>query len=185
MIKILKSVCNIKYGVHVQPSEKGNIPYLMVRQFDALGSLESVKSDLVELDLKSQDHLLQDGDVLFVGKGNRLFAWCYRKYLGPYIASSIFFILRPNQDIIYPEYLATFLNTVQSKSALQQLGGGTNILSIRKPELEAFEIQVPSLEKQRTIAALAQLHQEEIAITRKILALKQDAFSGILSKLVK
>lgn len=178
-------ICTIKYGVHAQPSENGSIPYLMVRQFDAFGCLENENLTFVEPDSKLSDHFLNDGDVLFVGKGNRLFAWCYKSKLGPYIPSSIFFVLKPEKEIILPDYLAIFLNSVKSKSALLQLGGGTNILSIRKSELSALEILIPSIEKQRTIVTVAGLHQKDLAITQQLLNLKQQTFNGILSKLVK
>lgn len=128
--------------------------------------------------------MLQDGDVLFVGKGNRLFAWCYRKREGPVIASSIFFVLRPEQQLIYPEYLTAILNAPQSKAAFQKIGSGTNILSIRKSELGAFQIPILPLEQQKKVASLSGLHQKQIALTQELINQQQDLYTAIISKLI-
>lgn len=180
----IKDITDIRFGFYIQPEEEGNIPYLQVRQFDEEGLLKEESDEYIKLDKKSEQHLLKDGDVLFVGKGNRLFAWCYREKAGTYVASSIFFVLRPNQKIIYPEYLSAILNAPQTKLAFQQIGGGTNIFSIRKSELGAFEISLPPMDKQIKIAAIFELHQKEIALTHHLLTEKHNLYSGIISKLI-
>ncbi len=161
------------------------MPYLQVRQFDEEGILKEEANEFVKLDNKARQHQLVDGDVLFVGKGSRLFAWCYRQSAGPYIASSIFFVLHPLTKIIYPEYLSAILNAPQSKAFFMQIGGGTNIFSIRKSELGAFEIPVPPMSEQMKIAALAALHQEEIELAKQLIEQKQNFYTAIISKLIK
>src|SRR5262249_15199212 len=147
----------------------GKVAYLQVRQFNDAGRLTTNADEYIVADSKTSGHFLKDGDVLFVGKGNRLFAWCYRATDQPLIASSIFFVLSPDLKIIYPEYLSAILNAPQNKATFQQIGGGTNIFSIRKSELAAFQIPVPSIQMQKKIAAMAELHQQEIAFAQEII----------------
>jgi len=123
--------------------------------------------------------------VLFVGKGNRLFAWCYRDTLGPYIASSIFFVLRPKKNIIYPEYLTAILNAPQTKAALLQIGSGTNIFSLRKSELGAFQIPLLPMDEQKKVASLAGVYQKQIALSQELIIQHQKIYSAIISKLIK
>ena len=181
----LNKVSYIRFGFYTQALESGNVPYLQVRQFDEYGILKVDDDHFIDLDQKSESHLLKDGDVLFVGKGNRLFAWCYRETAGPHIASSIFFVLRPDQKIIYPEYLTAFLNAPQTKFLFQQLGAGTNIFSIRKSELGALEIPLLPITTQRKVAALAILHQQDILLAQKLNTQKQELYKSIISKLIK
>ncbi|HMG14571.1 MAG TPA: restriction endonuclease subunit S [Saprospiraceae bacterium] len=185
MCKEIQDISEIRFGYYAQPDESGTVPYLQVRQFTEQGILAQKPDEFIKLDKKSESHLLQDGDVLLVGKGNRLFAWCYRESFGPYIASSIFFVLRPNREIIYPEYLTTVLNIPASKTVFQQLGGGSNIFSIRKSELGAFEILLPSMDKQMEIAAYAALFQKDLALSSEIISQKQYLYQGIIAKLLK
>jgi restriction endonuclease S subunit len=166
----IASVWDIHFGLYAQPEPDGSVAYLQVRQFNDDGRLMAEADEYINIDHKDEAHILQNGDILFAGKGNRLFAWCYKKTdQQPAVASSIFFVLRPNTNLIYPEYLAAILNAPQSKAAFQQIGAGTNILSIRKSELGAFRIPLPSLQQQKRIAALTALHQQQIELAQQLI----------------
>jgi len=179
----LSQICDIRFGFYAQSETSGGVPYLQIRQFDEQGVLQHEPSEFLKLDDKTKQHQLRDGDVLFVGKGSRLFAWCYEKSAGPYIASSIFFVLHPDTAIISPDYLAIILNAPKTRSTFLQIGGGTSIFSIRKSELGALEIPVPALTEQRKIAALSKLHQEDLALTERLIAKKKNLYHTIISKL--
>ena len=181
----IADIADIKFGFPGQPEADGKVPFLQVRQFNNEGYLVDNAEDCLKLNEKSQSHLLKNGDVLFVGKGNRLFAWCYADSDTPAIASSSFFVLRPKKNRVYPAYLAAILNAPQTKAAFLQLGGGTNIFSIRKSELGAFEIPLLPMEKQKKVAALAALHQQEVLLLQQITEQKQNLYTAIISKLIK
>ena len=181
----LASVSDIKFGYYTQPIPSGSTAYLQVRQFSEDGRLIAQADEYLNIDKKTEPHLLQVGDVLFVGKGNRLFSWCFTQRDQPTVASSIFFVLRPDQRVVYPEYLAAILNAPQSKITFQQIGGGTNIFSIRKSELGAFELPLPPMQQQKLIAALALLHQQEIKLSENLIAQKQNLYTAIISKMIK
>jgi len=184
-ITTLEDVCDIRFGYHATPSSTGANPYLQIRHFNEDGHLEDQTLEMIDLDEKSNAHLLQEGDVLFVGKGNRLFAWQYDSSRGPLVASSTFFVLRADQTKILPSYLTTILNVQTIKAHLQQLGAGTNIFSIRKSELGAVELPIPPIIRQKKISAMADLHQEEIRLAQQVLEQKQLLFKGVLSSLLK
>jgi restriction endonuclease S subunit len=103
----------------------------------------------------------------------------------PAIASSIFFVLRPDTRIIHPEYLSAILNAPQTKKAFLQIGSGTNIFSIRKSELGAFEVPIPTLAEQKKIAALAELYRQQVALALQLIEQRQNLYSSIISKLIK
>ena len=188
MVKVsISSISQIRFGHHCPLDLPGKVAYLQVKNFSEGGRLTPENIEYVPLNNSTEAQLLRDGDVLFVGKGNRLFAWCYHQPINQSyaIASSIFFVLKPDSNKILPDYLSAILNAPQVRAAFQQLGSGTNILSIRKSELGAFEIPLPPLEDQQKIAALTELHQKEIDITKNLLSEKQQLYASIISKLIK
>ena len=185
MHKLFKDIAQIKTGYPGQPDVAGSIPFIQLRQFNEDGILTSLESECIKLDEKSQPHLLRNGDVLLVAKGDRLFASVFEKDYTPTIASSSFFVITPNTKIVYPDYLAAILNAPQTKNALMQLGAGTNIFSLRKSELEAFEIPIPPLIKQKQIAKVASLHQQEIELANQIITQKKELYKAIISKIIK
>jgi restriction endonuclease S subunit len=184
-IQSVADISNIRFGLYSQPVRNGTVAYIQVRQFNDDGIQIATADEYINIDTKNEMHLLQEGDVLFVGKGSRLFAWCYNEVEGPAVASSIFFVLTPDQKQIYPQYLAAILNAPQTKAAFLHLGSGTNIFSIRKSELAAYQIPLLPMHQQKKIAALAGLHQKEVELAQKLIAQKQNLYTAIISKLIK
>jgi len=180
----LADIADIRFGLYAQPKPAGPAAYLQLSQFNEDGSTVAEPEGYINVDKKTAPHLLREGDVLFVGKGSRLFSACYVKSDLPAVASSIFFVLRPDKAIVCPEYLAAILNAPQSKAIFRQIGGGTSIFSIRTSELAAFEIPLPSMEQQKRIASLAGLHRQDIDLMHKLIAQKQDLYTAIISKLI-
>lgn len=178
-------VADIRVGYYRQAEKGGQVPYLQVRQFDENGLLVNKIDEFINLDAEAKKHLLMDGDLLFVGKGNRLFTWCYEESFGLAVASSAFFVLSLDKQRVLPGYLTAILNASSSKTVFKQMGGGSNIFSIRKSELGAFEIPLPPMQQQNRIAELAALHQQEIELSQKLIAEKQNLYTAIISKLIK
>ena len=185
MQKQLKDIANIKFGLYVKPLEKGFAKYLQAKNFDDYGNLQSDIDAFVNIDNKNESHLLEDGDVLFVGKGFRNFAWTYNKSMGPAIASSIFYVIRPNKQKVNPDYITTLFNSQKYQSQFQSMGAGSSIPSIRKGELESIIIAIPKLEIQNNIATISALHSEEIKLSNQIIEHKKALFQGIINKIVK
>ncbi|PKB18826.1 restriction endonuclease subunit S [Flavobacterium sp. 5] len=184
MQKQLKDIATIKFGFYVKSLEKGFAKYLQAKNFDDFGNLQSDIDSFVNLDNKNESHLLEDGDVLFVGKGFRNFAWTYNKAMGPAIASSIFYVIRPKKTKVNPEYIATLFNSQKYQSQFQSMGAGSSIPSIRKGELESIIIDVPDLDLQNKIATISALHSEEIKLSNQIIENKKALFQGIINKIV-
>lgn len=183
--KKLSEICDIRFGVAEQTADIGEIAYIQINQFDDKGIKNDANQSRLPNSDKFEAYLLMEGDVLFAAKGNKLFAWAYTHLKGKAVASSSFFILRPKQNVVNVKYLETYLNTPLAKSSFLQIGAGTNIFSIRKSELGAFQIPLPSLEQQKRIAALAELHQQEIDLAKQLMLQKENLYTAIISKLIK
>lgn len=183
MIKSLKEIANIKFGLHAQSQEYGNVLYLQAGHFNNKGKLLQMPTTFIDEQGRLNEHLLEDGDILLAGKGNRNFAWCYRKKLGPAVASSIFFVIQPRQDLINPEYLTAYFNLEKCQLHFRKLGEGSNVASIRKSELGELNIPILTMKKQLEIAAISKLHEEQIEITEKIQQRKYELYEAVMNNL--
>lgn len=181
----LGEIAHIQFGLHCSDLiEKGEIKYIQAKNFDENAFFSHNTGNYINLDEKDKNHLLQDGDVLFVGKGTRNFAWTYQKEFGAAIASSTFFVIKLNTNFILPDYLTTVLNSIRYQNIYQQLGAGSSIQSIRKPELEALIFNIPPLEIQQKIADLKAKHLEDVALSIQIIAEKKTLFNTIINKVI-
>src|SRR5690554_543328 len=182
----LRGIASVQFGYYEKPGVVGRVKYLQAKHFNEYSQFIDEVDDWVDIDDKNESHLLQNGDVLFVGKGSRNFAAVYTWSYGLSIASSIFYVIRiKNQEKFLPEFLCLLFNSSAYQAQLQSLGAGSSILSIRKQELEDLNIEFPSIEKQRELIRLSSLHQEEMQIYNKIIHDKQLLVQQIINDLIK
>lgn len=180
----LQEIAEIQFGFYAKPKEKGNAAYLQAKQFDELGNLYYTIDNFLKIDQKNEANVLNDGDVLLVSKGLRNFAWTYSKAIGPAIASSIFFVIKPNRAIVLPDFLTTLFNMQQTQSYFQTLSAGSSIHSIRKSELSEFSFTLPPLSMQEKIVSIKQLHYKDIELSNKILTEKQKVYQAVINTLI-
>lgn len=184
MKKKLGDVAQLQFGVYEKPGIKGNAAYLQAKHFDDGGKLKVPVDSFLKVSKKNENHLLEGGDVLFVGKGFRNFAWTYSPAFGPAVASSIFFVLKPDKAQVLPEFLTALLNAPQTQAYMQSLGAGSSIPSIRKSELDAFALHLPSLEVQEKVVEIARLQEQDIELSKRIIAEKQKVYQSVINRLI-
>jgi restriction endonuclease S subunit len=180
----LSEIAQLQFGLYTKPTVKGNASYMQVKHFDDRGSQAYPIDTFVEIDQKNEAHLLEDGDILFVGKGMRNFAWTYHKSYGPAIASSIFYVIKVDKSKVLPDFLTTLFNTAQTQAHFQTIGAGSSIPSIRKSELDALMIKLPSLAMQQQIINIKKLHDQDMELSRKILSEKQNLYQAVIKNLI-
>ena len=184
MRKSLGDIAQIKFGFYAKKLRSKGIPYLQVKHFDSNGNMITYPDTYIAPEEINSEQLLNDGDVLFAGKGYKNFAWCYRSSFGVAIASTTFFVLTPKQDIVIPEYLATVLNLPKNQMLFQHLGAGNDIPSIRKSELAVFPVPVVPLPLQAKIVALYDLHKKDINLSLQLLQYKNELYESVINTLV-
>jgi hypothetical protein len=101
------------------------------------------------------------GDVLFLSRGQRAFAIPVLESIENTIASYYFYILRPDNERVLPEYLAWFINQPSSQLYLESHQVGSHMKMVSKQAFEELEIAIPPLATQRVIVELERLRQKE------------------------
>lgn len=175
----------MQFGFYEKPKEEGELLYLQAKNFNNYGLFEDRIDGWIDISEKSKSHILEDGDILFVGKGMRNFAWKYSADIGKAIASSIFYVIRPKSELVDADYLVAIFNSSKYQSFFQVLGAGSSIPSIRKNELEVVEIPLPPLEIQKKITDLSLLHQKQLLLTEKLIEEKNKLFQAVINDILK
>lgn len=185
MKTLIKDITSIQTGLFARPSDKGQVVYLQSKHFDENGKLQvELHPDLLAADI-SENHLLKHGDVLFAAKGTKNFAAVYESQNPPAVASTSFFVLRPTNNKILPDYLSWFLNNPETQIVIKDKARGTAIPSIRKTVLEDLEISIPSIDKQRMVIQLSTLVRKENEIRMAILQQRKQLIEQQIINAVK
>ena len=173
MKTLVKNITYIQTGLFAKPGGAGDLVYLQTKHFDQYGQLQSVLYPDLAAEGISDKHLLKDGDVLFSAKGTKNFAAVFENHNEHSVASTSFFVLRPSDKKVLPQYLAWFINNQSTQTLLKAQAVGTSIPSISKQVLENLEITVPNTETQKIILQITKLRNKEKSLKQKIETLKE------------
>lgn len=187
----LATMAKIFTGHHLRgraiPHSDGTHRLLQIGDFDE--SRQSIRlSHVIQIRATEtpSDILLQPGDVLFLAKGSRNFAYALGAVAGPTLAAAHFFVLRPKEGRVLPEYLAWYLNQESVRRYLRRnTGQGVHMPVVRREVLENIEIQIPSLEKQRAVLAAAALMNKEQELLRRLAGLRKDLTTAVCLQAIK
>ncbi|WP_035616175.1 restriction endonuclease subunit S [Haloferula sp. BvORR071] len=114
----------------------------------------------------SADQFLRPGDVLFPNRGTRTTALAFELPLENVIVGAQFFVLRPNQKMIDPAYLAWCLRSTEAAQYFHTCRRGTLVQTLQTASLAEFEIPLPPLPDQSRIVELDQLALQERKLSR-------------------
>lgn len=137
-------------------SENGELA--RAQQFDRIEPRESINAEL----------LLRNGDVLFPNRGTRNTPAVYKLDERDIIVGPQFFILRPDQGTVLPEYLAWYLRTEGPSKYFDRRRKGTHVQIIQRCDLAELEIPLPALPMQQRIAETAELALAERTFSEKL-----------------
>ncbi len=137
------------------------------------------------LQLKKQEHIIRQGDILVRCKGLPHIAVLADSPKEDTVAGSQFFVVRAKNDLIFPDFLAWYMNQSPAQRYLNLYSAGTNIKHINKKVLSALEVAVPSLEIQKKVVQVHNLWQKENEILEQIKHKKEQVLQSQLLNLVQ
>lgn len=112
-------------------------------------------------------YFLQKGDIIFAAKGSNNKASVFNADIKT-VASSVFFIIRLNTEYALAAYVAWYINSKLGQADINSIKDNSTTINIKKKDLENLPISLPSLDKQKRIAALAELSLREMEIMDEV-----------------
>lgn len=169
----IQDIATLQTGLFAKPLANGEVVYLQSKHFDDQGNLLAILHPDLLLEDISEKHMLCAGDVLFAAKGTKNFATVFENHNEPSVASTSFFVIRPTDKKLLPQYLSWVLNSPTTQILLKGQAIGTSIPSISKQVLENLEIAIPSIDKQKAILQITKLRNKEKSLKQKIETLRE------------
>ncbi|MEI8207830.1 MAG: restriction endonuclease subunit S [Methylococcales bacterium] len=184
----IKHLVNLSAGhpfrESIQHAFDGDTAVVQLKDVDPEKGLDSTQLYRVHLTGRKSPDYLQQGDILFVGRGYRIFAVLVDQDLQPTVAGSHFFILRvrPNNQDIRPDYLVWYINHKQAQRYFAQHVAGSALPHVTRTTLENLPVLVPPLAVQEHIVKLHHCRLKEKALLEKLIEKKKQLIDGLLDK---
>lgn len=172
MTTLIRDIADVGIGYQfrgkVEPSDDANVLLVQIKDVDdrltlQLGNLVSVRVE------KPQSYLVAPGNVLFLSRGQNPFAVVVPEVQPNTIATSYFLILRPNQDLVRPAFLAWILNQTDFQESLRPVMRGTHIKILSKSDFQNLPVILPPLAVQDYILNLHHLVDREQSLSATLL----------------
>jgi hypothetical protein len=181
----LADACTIHPGYTVrgrlEPTAAGGVLAIQLRDVSPEGRVDPQCLTRVRLDGPADRYFVRAGDVLFRSRGERNTAAALDERLqAPALAVFPLLVLRPNRDVVTPEFLAWVINQPPAQRHFDGAARGTNIRMIPRSGLDDLELDVPDLATQRRILAVDALAERERELSRLAAETRRTLTSRIL-----
>ena len=130
------------------------------------------------------NQLARPGDIIFRSRGQTNTAALLQEDTENTIVAAPLFRVRPDTEMIIPEFLLWWINQPLSQSYLASRSKGTMVKMVSKQSLEGLEVSLPSLKQQTKIVAFLRLSMREQQLLEEIKNRKAIHTQGILMQMV-
>lgn len=187
MLRKIHDITSLSIGFQsrgaVEPRPDGSHCLIQIRDFDE--SRQKLKwkevSRIVPANVDDSS-LLQQGDVIFLYKGSKNFAFAIPELSAPTLAAGYFFVLRPVGKVL-PAYLAWFLNSDQAQRYFRRMATtGAHMPVVRRDDIESMPISVPDMETQKKICEIDELSQIQQSLLAELAEKKRNLATAACMK---
>lgn len=152
----------------VEPVPGGAVAVVQMKDVAPSGGLDWLKVVRTELTGRKDADWLAEDDLLLVARGNRYYAAVLNDVPEQAVCGPHLYQLRLKRKI-NAHFLAWQINQPPIQKLLRQAAEGSSQLSIRRAELEALPISVPSAIVQEQIVQLARAADRERELLNKLI----------------
>ncbi len=178
---IESAVTGYQFRGRIEPQPDGNVAVLQVKDLKDGGGIRREDLVLIHIAKEVGPQRVRPGDVLFLSRGQRLFATAVLDPPPNTIVPNYFYILRP-RPVVLPAYLAWFVNSPKAQAQLRLVHTGTHMPMVSKSDFMQLEIDVPPLNVQENIVALDDLARREQALSDELLSKKRELVEQLCAR---
>lgn len=161
----------------------GEVAVVQMKDVDPENGLQKDRLYHINLTGRKKPDYLRQGDILFVGRGYRIFAVLVEEDLKQTVASPHFFILRiKSERLIRPDYLAWYINHTRAQRYFSKHVAGTALPHINRQTLEDLPVILPPLQVQDQIVNAHRCRLKEKALLETLIEKKKLFLDELLEK---
>lgn len=182
---VLKNIFSgYSFRTKIENDPRGDLAVIQMK--DLRDNYSTIGSGLTQIDASdiSSKYILHKGDILFISKGSNNFAVLYDLDIPKAIASSAFFILRPETSKVSPAYLAWYINQKPVQQYIKDNRAGTYIPNINKSTITGIEIELPAKNVQEKIVKIDFLRKKENLLMNQLIVKREQFVSDRLMSLL-
>ncbi len=164
-------------GIRAHPD--GSHFLLQARDFDNLHQVDWANLTRFTPSGSTTKSEIQQGDVLFLARGQDNFACPVTHKVNNVLVSNSFYIIRPDRASILTDYLAWWLNQTPAQEYIKMNRSGSSLPFLSVSMLSRLEVPIPDIDMQRKISALEMLRKKEMDLLNLYLTKKSALIQAV------
>jgi hypothetical protein len=185
----LKEIASIQMGysfrARLESMDSGNVAVIQMKDLTDENRVDCSALTCIDMENPKGHHLAKKGDLIFRSRGLISTSAILLDDPGVAVVAAPLLRIRAIDGGILPEYLNWFISQPPAQAFLTSHAKGTAQKMISKETLDGLEVDVPSLEQQKTIVALASLEEKEQHLLKKIAERRHQFISTHLIRLAQ
>lgn len=178
---ILKDIATVHMGYSFRSRlESGVVAVIQMKDLTDENTVNCENLSYVAMEKFNDNHFARKGDLIFRSRSLTSTSAILLDDPGLVVVSAPLLKIRLTSPDIMPEYLNWFIRQLPAQRFLASHARGTTQKMISKEALEMLEIDVPPLEKQKFIVALAMLADDEQRILQQLAIKRKQYISATL-----
>jgi len=170
---VVNEIADIQIGYQsrgrIEPDNEGTHRIIQMKDFDECRQVGISGLTSFRPERDPNRYIVNQGDVLFLSRGQKNFACSLIEPITDTVAASYFFILRLKSESILPGYLAWYINQVPAQEFLYSMAKrGSHMPIVPKAAFEVLEISIPPIDTQKTIVEIEKLITKELELGEEI-----------------
>lgn len=163
----------------------GTVSVIQMKDLTEQNRVDRNALALVDMETPKEHHLVKPGDLIFRSRGLINTSAILLEDPGTAVVAAPLLRIRVNNRKIIPEYLNWFISQKPAQTFFSSQAKGTAQRMISKEALEELDVFIPTLDRQRAIASLASLAEEEQNIMEKLAEKRRQYVSTTLIRLAQ
>jgi restriction endonuclease S subunit len=171
-----------------KPAELTTILIIQLRDLNVNGTIDYDHLRTEDISSKDKYPELFSGDVIFAAKGSKRSAGVIDRKLEGTTVSNHYLIIRIKDDFksrVLSSYLACYLRQKPAMDYFDQCGSGSHIPFVSAAALKELEVELPPIEKQKTLAELGELIGREDKLEKELFELRKLYYKNSLEKVIR
>ncbi|MHB9097715.1 MAG: restriction endonuclease subunit S [Syntrophales bacterium] len=185
----LKDIASIQmvysFRTRLESMDSGTVAVIQMKDLSDNNRVDCSALTCIDMEKPKEHHLLKPGDLIFRSRGLSSTSAILLDDPSIAVVAAPLLRIRVTDHGILPEYLNWFISQAPAQTYLTSHANGTAQKMISKETLDGLEVDVPPLEQQKTIVALASLGEKEQHIMKKLAERRHQLISTHLIRLAE
>lgn len=121
-------------------------------------------------------------DIIFSGRGTKIFAVTMDKNIEKVLAAPQFFVIKPDNSKVVSSYLSWYINQKKAQIYFKRNVGSSLIVNVTRKTLEELPVLLPSIHDQNKIVGYYKSIKKELMLAKKLYQKKTQFISAIISQ---